>query len=792
MAGALRAALSAALELSDAIDCQEEPRGGTLELNAGYDSPKSSREQDHLERWRIAREILRIIEGTPSDWSVRIAVFGEWGEGKSTVLQFAESLLKERGHLALQFNPWAAQTWDDLWAEFSSQLFDALGNAGIEIDEGAQKAGRAVLKFIEKHEGAAELLASLHDSGKALKNLSYGALRGWLRPDGEQLKKIRQKLGEKRLVVFIDDLDRADPKLVPQLLLSLRELLDRSGFAFVLAFDDKIVAGALKAYHPAWGEGGSFLEKILDFRFHLPAVTPDQRRDLLLEALNDYCPFIPRDSARDIEDLIPSNPRRLKTLVRNISALKGEIERHDADELNWTDIWLAQLMLLESPVFFENLLEADTLETETGLLYEVLHSLDRQSGRTKEEEANKSILERMVSWGIVDQHVQQRLISILEAIRGRGGLHFRYCAELLIKPQRLTGKELNNLVATWEAKRSTADIVRWVDTHAAERGVKQDRMLAEVFEGIRQYRTRVLESAADSDTSAEHEERMKYALLLLEFLRVLLLDLKLLAPHRVRTMLDHGTRWIAFTTNAGDVAARAAERQLLLDLLRAMPPDQAIGYLEAFKPWDPFREDIGTDARGLAPVNALRAECLALVMPSACRVVWESLRIDSTIRSLWDSNRHVATLYTIFSPASPLLTDLSLRAELIRTVSFGATDAIVRRNCIEFLELIGAAYRQEVNWVSSKDAARLLGDKGLVIELWKSATAAGIQYRMQEKFLDMRDLFMKHGCAESDLALTAQLQERLRSLKPKPAPSEAVADVTTDEAAATAPEDNES
>ena len=100
-------------------------------MNAGYDAPKSLREQDHLERWRFAREILRIIEGTPSDWSVRIAVFGEWGEGKSTVLRFAESLLKERGHLVLWFNPWAAQTWDDLWSEFTDQLLETLKSAEI-------------------------------------------------------------------------------------------------------------------------------------------------------------------------------------------------------------------------------------------------------------------------------------------------------------------------------------------------------------------------------------------------------------------------------------------------------------------------------------------------------------------------------------------------------------------------------------------------------------------------------------------------------------------------------------
>src|SRR5205823_2979995 len=143
-----------------------------------------------------------------------------------------------------------------------------------------------------------------------------------------------------------DDLDRCSPALIPQLLLSLRELLDLPGFTFILAFDDEIVAKALTEKNPAWIQGNDFLEKILDFRFHLPPITEQQKEKLTVRAMAKYCSFVPTESTNKIKDLLPCNPRKLKSLIRNMAVLQPQIERHDPDELCWPDVWLAQMLRL--------------------------------------------------------------------------------------------------------------------------------------------------------------------------------------------------------------------------------------------------------------------------------------------------------------------------------------------------------------------------------------------------------------------------------------------------------------
>src|SRR5260370_8233332 len=124
----------------------------------------------------------------------------------------------------------------------------------------------------------------------------------WLQYDGAQIRAIQKKVKQRRLVVLIDDLDRCAPELLPQLLLSLRELLDLPGFTFLLAFDDEIVGRALTDTNPAWSDGSDFLEKILDFRFQLPPVSEKQNERLVFRALAKYCPLVPTNSVKRIQD----------------------------------------------------------------------------------------------------------------------------------------------------------------------------------------------------------------------------------------------------------------------------------------------------------------------------------------------------------------------------------------------------------------------------------------------------------------------------------------------------------
>jgi energy-coupling factor transporter ATP-binding protein EcfA2 len=302
----------------------------------GYDSAQRLKKDDDLGRWRFAAEIAEVIRSTPPDWSARVGVFGKWGEGKSTILHFLEGMLKPEGNIVFYFTPWAVQELDELWAEFGKALLDALEEAELDVESPWKGMTRKVQEKLSSTglsdlgDGAAEFFGK-----EKLYKGALGLVGRWLKPDGEQVRKIRERLGERRVIAFIDDLDRATPELLPKLLLALREILDLPGFTFVLAFDNEIVADGLVTANKSWGDGDSFLDKILDFHYYLPPVSKSRKRLLLKNMLDRYAKFVPTDSVDPVEHLLPDNPRKLKRLVRGLVSLQPQLARHGSDELNW-------------------------------------------------------------------------------------------------------------------------------------------------------------------------------------------------------------------------------------------------------------------------------------------------------------------------------------------------------------------------------------------------------------------------------------------------------------------------
>ena len=90
-----------------------------------YDSPETSKEPDILGRWPLAVNVFDLIRSTPEEWSLRIGIYGRWGEGKTTVLKFIESLSQAHGFKTAWFNPWAVQDKNQLWNAFAAALKDS-------------------------------------------------------------------------------------------------------------------------------------------------------------------------------------------------------------------------------------------------------------------------------------------------------------------------------------------------------------------------------------------------------------------------------------------------------------------------------------------------------------------------------------------------------------------------------------------------------------------------------------------------------------------------------------------
>ena len=726
----------------------------------GYDAAQARREDDDLDRWRFAREIAEVVEATPPDWSVRIGIFGKWGEGKSTVLRFADQMLTASENIVFAFNPWAIRDWNDLWEEFGNRLLEALSSANIPFDSSWKKSLKDSGRWLEsKGVGSvAEMAAALFGREKAY-NAAFGTLSRWLRYDGAQIRAIRNKLQKRRLVVLVDDLDRCAPELIPQLLLSLRELLDLPGFTFLLAFDDEIVAQALTHENPAWVEGSNFLEKILDFRFHLPVITEGQKARFISKAIEKYCPFVPQESTDQIRDLLPNNPRKLKALVRSLAALQPQVARHDSDELNWTDMWLAQMLRLESYSFFEKLLRGRTLDQEVGALYQLFGERSRNKLQEKEVDKNKGLRLLIQQSGVKSPVVIERLLHLIEAARSRSTARFRYMCELAIRPHAVTWKEFRHLFATWGADRRLSILSGWITEHAAARGVGAEDVDHELFEAMIMRRNECLAGAADSASIEEHDsftgEAETVLLMLEQYLEIGVLD----AP-RFRKLYGQVSQWIGFRKNPTDRALRGQEEALLLKMVGSASSDLSAELLEIVRPDSPH-PDL---AEASAERDALRAKCLDVIGPKAAREAIAFMGRENGIRTITEPTRFLGIKYCLLNPESPLW-KTDIRHEFVILISRGKEELTIYINARDYFFILAEGLERGIDWVSRVDIASLLSDHAFVKCLWQTVTSRGIQYRMQIKFIRCREWFIHNGVPEEVMPLTEELQLRLKEEK---------------------------
>lgn len=323
---------------------------GNVQAAFGHDSPVYYRTDDLYDRWPVATAISRVIASSPISWSTRIGLFGHWGDGKTSVLNLLEKQQASTSNIVIRFSPWGASTEDEIWSGFTKALRGGLkrARANLPLHDKAKYFFRRNAPWLGQGLSAAGKAANAKAPGiSAGTDFAAKLIEKHVKPSRKDAQAMADVLLGRRVIVLIDDLDRTDPKVIPKLLLALRDLLDFSQFTFVLAFDHRVVAKAITSHNPAWQNPESFLDKIIDFPFDLPAPTSLQVERLARDQFAKLCPFVPNSVLDTIIPLIPANPRRLKLLGRVIASTKDEAARHAQDEINWTVAIIYAMLRLE-------------------------------------------------------------------------------------------------------------------------------------------------------------------------------------------------------------------------------------------------------------------------------------------------------------------------------------------------------------------------------------------------------------------------------------------------------------
>lgn len=282
---------------------------------------------DLLNNEAIAATIIKLLRDRP-DQPVTVGVHGDWGAGKSSVLEMIEAGFEgEAKVLCLKFNGWRFQGFEDA----KIALIEGIVTGLIEKRPALTKAGEAVkeifrridwLKVAKKAGGLAlttftgiptpdqiqaimgTLEGFIADPTKlATKENVESAIegvKGLLKPTGEgdstnvpeEIKAFRkafddllEKAAVEQLVVLIDDLDRCLPDTAIETLEAVRLFVFTSRTAFVVAADEAMIEYAVRKHFPDLPDttgpqtyARNYLEKLIQVPFRIPALGDTETR----------------------------------------------------------------------------------------------------------------------------------------------------------------------------------------------------------------------------------------------------------------------------------------------------------------------------------------------------------------------------------------------------------------------------------------------------------------------------------------------------------------------------------
>ncbi len=308
------------------------------------DVPRQHQQNDLFGIQVYQDALTKFIQYT--DTPITIALQGEWGSGKTSLMnQLRYNLCDADG--AAYYPVWI-NTWQYSLMRTPSQAIIAILEGIIaqigelspnhKWDESKKKIGGLFKKMAVV--GAKVAVGTVGVDGEAVDDL-------FAQNGGEstivQLKKEIAKLVEtsleqnplkKGFTLYIDDLDRIDPPVAVEILELLKNIFDLKHCVFVLAIDYDVVIKGLK---PKFGEltdknereFRSFFDKIIQLPFSMPVASYNVDT-FLVEALSEIEFFSKEELADTVlaENLseiarlsVGCNPRSLKRLTNTLSLI---------------------------------------------------------------------------------------------------------------------------------------------------------------------------------------------------------------------------------------------------------------------------------------------------------------------------------------------------------------------------------------------------------------------------------------------------------------------------------------
>lgn len=293
----------------------------TLErLSFVKDEPDFDSEQFQFKKFATQLANVILDQNTPTPYV--IGVHGEWGSGKTSLIGQVHSIVENKitnKDKVIWFNAWEYERLDPVAA-----LLQIISTK-YERNRGFKKAIKGLVYLASDLALRSQIGMSLEEVKKHFDS------------SVEEIPTITQELGKMigdgRLIVFVDDLDRCLVENSLHILECVKLFLNAKGVIFVIAVDmtklERAWALRYNNKETAIEEGRDHVDKIFQLKLGLP---PKDAKEVE-EYVKKLAETLPDRIRKLVVDGCPHNPRKIKRVLNLIYFIASQIEDESFDRL---------------------------------------------------------------------------------------------------------------------------------------------------------------------------------------------------------------------------------------------------------------------------------------------------------------------------------------------------------------------------------------------------------------------------------------------------------------------------
>ena len=268
--------------------------------------------------YQVHADLLKKIILNDAMLPISIGVFGNWGSGKSSLMlllqqslqEWEESQQNEQHSIILQvyFNSWQFESYDSTKLTMIESILEALDkdiNTRKDVFERADdllaridflKVGVFILKkaydnltpdWLKKWLPKKEDIDKITGKDKynnLLEDVTKGNTSKFIATFRELFEGLVKDMGYKAVIVYVDDLDRCDPKRIIGCLEAVKLFVNVKKTAFVIGADERIIEYAISQHYPIQMKKedisspfSDYLEKLIQLPYKLPRLSDNEQ-----------------------------------------------------------------------------------------------------------------------------------------------------------------------------------------------------------------------------------------------------------------------------------------------------------------------------------------------------------------------------------------------------------------------------------------------------------------------------------------------------------------------------------